>query len=151
VAGITSVLSNIVLDSWPMASILLFGGDEALLEGLSQSLVALGHVPVVAHSISEVGELARRESPLLVIADRAVVRGLDLVGLPLLALGPLVLYRRSDEVAEPLHPTMQRAVLADLTLPLERNRLMALVQRMEARSRLTGRSGRTTPTETRAQ
>jgi DNA-binding NtrC family response regulator len=138
-----------MLDSWPMASILLFGGDEALLEGLSQSLVALGHTPAVAHSLSEVADLAQREPPLLVIADRSIVRGLDLVGLPLLALGPLVLYRRTHEPAEPLHPTMQRAVLADLTLPLERNRLMALVQRMEARSRTTGRTSGKTPTESR--
>jgi DNA-binding NtrC family response regulator len=130
-----------------MAPILLFGGDEALLEGLSQSLVALGHTPSVAHSLSEVGEFARREAPLLVIADRSIVRGLDLVGLPLLALGPLVLYRRANEIAEPLHPTMQRAVLADLTLPLERNRLLALVQRMEARSRSTGRISGNTPRE----
>jgi hypothetical protein len=38
-----------------------------------------------------------------------------------------------------LSPTVQRVVLADLTLPLERNRLMALVQHVEDRAKTTGR------------
>jgi hypothetical protein len=41
-----------------------------------------------------------------------------------------------------LSPTVQRAVLADLTLPLERNRLVALVQHVGQRAQATGR-GRT--------
>jgi hypothetical protein len=38
-----------------------------------------------------------------------------------------------------MSPTLQRAVLADLALPLERNRLIALVQHVGERAKTTGR------------
>jgi CheY-like chemotaxis protein len=79
-----------------MASILLVGGDEALLEGLAQMLAHAGHVPHAAHSVPDAIEVA------------ASAR-------------------------------LQRLVLADLDLPLERHRLLALVQRVDERARATGR------------
>jgi len=47
-----------------------------------------------------------------------------------------------------LAPALQRALLADLALPLERNRLLALVQHVEERARATGRRSHDTPTST---
>jgi DNA-binding NtrC family response regulator len=135
-----------------MATILLAGEDAALLEGLVQSLVALGHSPSVALSLAEARETAvRGEAPLMLVIDRRFLdgTGTEVLGVPLAPGGTLVLYRTPGRAAGTLAPPLQRAVLADLTLPLERNRLVALVQHVEERARATGRGPRHTPRETR--
>jgi DNA-binding NtrC family response regulator len=135
-----------------MTHVTLIGEDVALLEGLAQSLAALGHVPTVARSFSEARELSGARPPLVVVADRALASGAgaDLLSVPLAAGGARVLYRTTNTPLAPLLPALQRAVLADLTLPLERHRLAALIQSVGERSRLTGRATRHTPTEGRA-
>jgi DNA-binding NtrC family response regulator len=124
-----------------MPQILLVGSELPLLEGLSQSFAALGFAPVVAQSLHEARELAATHAPLVAVVSRrlAAESSAETLSIPLSAGGALVLYStgRVDPVA--LSPTMQRSVLADLTLPLERNRLMALVQHLEDRARATGR------------
>jgi DNA-binding NtrC family response regulator len=135
-----------------MATILLAGEDPALLEGLVQSLVALGHDPSVALSLAEARDTAARGSaPLMLVIDRGFVdgTGMEVLSVPLAPGGTLVLFRTPGSSASALLPPLQRAVLADLTLPLERNRLVALVQRVEERARITGRSPRHSPRETR--
>jgi DNA-binding NtrC family response regulator len=135
-----------------MATILLAGEDAALLEGLVQSLVALGHSPSVALSLAEARDTAVRSgAPLMLVIDRGFVdgTGTEVLSVPLAPGGTLVLYRPPGSSAGTLSPPLQRAVLADLTLPLERNRLVALVQHVEERARATGRSPRHTPRETR--
>lgn len=135
-----------------MTSVLLVGSDVALLEGLAQSLGALGHQPAVARSLIEAREMAGACMPLVVVADRALASGAgaELLTIPLSAGGARVLYRTAAAPLAPLLPALQRAVLADLTLPLERHRLAALVQSLGARARTTGRATRDTPTEGRA-
>jgi DNA-binding NtrC family response regulator len=135
-----------------MATILLAGEDPALLEGLVQSLVALGHNPSVALSLAEAREAAvRGDAPLMFVVDRGIVdgSGTEVLGVPLAPGGTLVLYRMPGSPPGALPQPLQRAVLADLTLPLERNRLVALVQHVEERARATGRTPRHTPRETR--
>ena len=135
-----------------MATILLAGEDAALLEGLVQSLVALGHNPSVALSLAEARDTAARGgAPLMLVIDRGFVdgTGTEVLSVPLAPGGTLVLYRTPGSSAGTLPPPLQRAVLADLTLPLERNRLVALVQHVEERARVTGRTPRHTPRETR--
>jgi hypothetical protein len=134
-----------------MATILLAGEDSALLEGLVQSLIALGHNPSVALSLAEARETATRgRAPLMLVVDRGFVdaTGTEVLGVPLAPGGTLVLYRTPGSAAGALSAPLQRAVLADLMLPLERNRLVALVQHVEERARATGRSPRHTPRET---
>ena len=132
--------------------ILLIGADVALLEGLSQSLAALGYAPSTATSLREARELAAPEPPLISVVDSAIARsaGADIVGLPLALGGALVLYHRPGTQPALLSPSLQRAVLADLALPLERHRLIALVQHVAERARTTGRRRRDTPPEQRA-
>jgi hypothetical protein len=66
--------------------------------------------------------------------------------LPLARGGALLLYRSNvDTQPVPLAPALQRAALADLTLPLERHRLVALIQRVDERARATGRSRQKAP------
>ena len=131
-----------------MATILLIGSDEALLEGLAQSLTALGHRALMPHDVAEAVDIATAHPPLLaVVAQTSLRDDPRALRIPVVPGGALVLYRT------PLsQPTMvagaQRNVLAELVLPLERNRLLALVHHLEERVRVTGReSHRTTPTE----
>jgi DNA-binding NtrC family response regulator len=136
-----------------MTHVLLVGGDVALLEGLAQSLAAQGHVPTVASSLADAREVAMTEPPLVLVVNRSLASsaGADLLAIPLAAGGARLLYRAASVPLAPLLPALQRSVLADLTLPLERHRLSALVQSLGERARATGRSLRPTPPDTRAQ
>ena len=53
-----------------MTQILLVGSDGPLLEGLAQSLAAMGHTPRVATSIAEAQEAAAAAPPLILLASR---------------------------------------------------------------------------------
>jgi DNA-binding NtrC family response regulator len=126
-----------------MPQILLVGSELPLLEGLSQSFAALGFSPVVAQSLHEAREFASAHAPLVAVVSRrlAAESSADTLSIPVSAGGALVLYSTGRVDPVNLSPTMQRSVLADLTLPLERNRLMALVQHLEDRARAAGRGG----------
>lgn len=132
--------------------IVLVGEDSALLEGLAQSFAALGYAPRVTETLHDAREAGAAAPPLLAVVDRALANqaSADALAIPLAPGGALVLFRGSAEAGLPVAPTLQRAVLADLTLPLERNRLMALAQHVSDRVRATGRSRRPTPPEQEA-
>jgi hypothetical protein len=67
------------------------------------------------------------------------------VTLPLSPGGAMIVYGTSHD-EQPFLPTkLQRATLAHLVLPLERHRLLALVQSFDSRSRTTGRRLREEP------
>ncbi len=136
-----------------MTHVLLVGSDVALLEGLAQSLAAQGHSPAVATSLSEGRELALMLPPLVLVVNRSLASssGAELLAIPLAAGGARLLYRGATMPLAPLLPALQRSVLADLTLPLERHRLAALVQSLGERARATGRTLRPTPPDNRAQ
>ena len=134
-----------------MSTVLLIGTDSALLEGIAQSLAAVGHGPRFAASVSEGIEAATSEPPLVAVVERALaLQDPGVVRLPLVSGGALLLYRTEGGDVATLTPAIQRAALADLTLPLERHRLVALVQHVEERVRATGRGRRQTPPEQRA-
>lgn len=132
--------------------VLLVGGDGALLEGLSQSFAALGYVPQVASTLHEAREAALTAAPLMAVVERelAAESGADALAIPLAPGGALVLFHGTVDVRPAISPTLQRSVLADLTLPLERHRLVALAQHVQERARATGRGKRTTPPEQQA-
>jgi DNA-binding NtrC family response regulator len=133
-----------------MASIVLIGTDHALLEGLAQTLAAAGYRIALADSTQDAAAAAVGEPPLVVIIDRATaLRSPREAGFPGIALAPggsIVLYHGTDDAPLVLPPALQRLTLADLTLPLERQRLLALVQSVTARARSRGRDE--TPDET---
>jgi DNA-binding NtrC family response regulator len=130
-----------------MTQILLVGSDAPLLEGLSQSLAALGHTPHVAATLHEAREFAASAPPLIAVVERALaaVGSAELLRIPLSPGGALVLYQSAGSQPVTLAPALQRTVLADLPLPLERNRLAALAQHVEERARATGRSASQEP------
>jgi DNA-binding NtrC family response regulator len=133
-----------------MTHVLLVGGDVALLEGLAQSLAAQGHAPAVSTSLAEARDLAMSDPPLALVVNRALASssGAELLAIPLAAGGARILYRAATIPLAPLLPALQRSVLADLTLPLERHRLSALVKSLGERARATGRDLPRAPGET---
>ena len=133
-------------------NVLLVGEDAALLEGLAQSFAALGYTPRVALSLHDAREGAVIDPPLLAVIDSALAAeaSSDALAIQLSPGGALVLYHGSSGDRPVIPPTLQRAVMADLALPLERNRLIALAQRVSERVRATGRSRRETPPEQQA-
>lgn len=124
-----------------MTQILLAGTDLPLLEGLAQSLAAAGHSPFVTASLAEARESAAVAPPLITVVSHVLASEspAEALAIPLAPGGALVLYRSVGSLAVTLPANVQRAVLADLTLPLERNRLLALVQHVQERAKATGR------------
>ena len=124
-----------------MTRILLVGDDLPLLEGLAQSLASSGFTPIVAQTLAEAREIAVHDAPLVAIVSRALAAAAsaDTLSIPVAPGGALMLYRAVGSPLVTFSPSIQRAVLADLTLPLERNRLIALVHHVDERARVTGR------------
>ena len=123
-----------------MATILLIGTNDALLEGLSQSLINAGHTTYHAHSASVGVEIALANRPLVVVVERrSAETDPDALRIPLASGGAVLLCHTEGDASNPLPPALHRHVLADLTLPLERNRLHALIYRVADRARVTGR------------
>ena len=138
-----------------MAIVFLIGSEDGLLEGIAQTLAAAGHQPRVFHGVPDAHARARGEVPLVAVVERSLaVSDAAALRLPLAVGGATLLYRSGAEAAEngALSLAVQRLVMAELTLPLERHRLLALIQRVEERARVTGRGARgtDTPPEQRA-
>jgi DNA-binding NtrC family response regulator len=123
-----------------MATILLIGTDGALLEGVAQLLAGSGHKTSTAHTLAEGRALAAVQRPLAVLVETGMALE-DPQGIPApMARGGAVLLYRTDERPSAIIPAaLQRLVLADLALPLERHRLLTLVRCMADRAFVTGR------------
>jgi len=131
-----------------MATVVLVGSDVTLLEGVAQTLAAAGHRPRLSRTVTEVRELASVSPPLVLVAERTL--GADSRRIPLAPGGALVLFHSAGEPDAALPLAVQRAALAELTLPLERQRLVALVNYVEERAARAGRASKPTPPEHRA-
>lgn len=123
-----------------MATILLIGTDGALLEGVAQLLAGSGHLTATAHSLAEGRAIAALQQPLAVLVDTGLARE-DPQGIPapMARGGAVLLYRTDERPSAVIPPVLQRLVLADLALPLERHRLLTLVRCMADRALVTGR------------
>jgi hypothetical protein len=138
-----------------MASIIFIGSDLTLLEGLAQTLAAAGNRVRIAETLHDGSILAAADPPLIAVVERRIALETTHggIGTPAVALAPggsVVLYHGTDDTPIPLPATLQRLTLADLTLPLERQRLVALVHSVDERFRSRGRDQTPTPPETRA-
>lgn len=132
--------------------VLLVGPDSALLEGLAQSFAAMGYSPTVRETLHDARESASLRPPLLALVDSelAAQASAEALAISLAPGGALVLYHSAPDKQQAVPLALQRSVLADLTLPLERKRLLALAQHVSERVRATGRTRRRTPPETEA-
>jgi hypothetical protein len=124
-------------------NVILVGTDDALLEGLAQSFAAGGLKPHVVGTLYDAGELAAEERPIMVVVDREIAlrTPADVLAVQLAPGGSVVLYRghSADQELAVTPPMLQRSVLAELSLPLERNRLTALAMHVHGRAITTGR------------
>jgi DNA-binding NtrC family response regulator len=129
-----------------VAKVILVGSDVALLEGLAQTLVGFGHDVSFAATVAEAAAPLSEHLPAIaVVSSQALEEAGMGMTLPLMPGGALIVYGTSH-ADQPFLPTkLQRATLAHLVLPLERHRLVALVQSFESRSRTTGRSTQDEP------
>jgi hypothetical protein len=125
-----------------VAKVILVGADTALLEGLAQTLLGLEHNVLFATTVGEVAGLASDNMPALTIVSSAALEDAGFGALPLTLGSAMIVYGASHDERPFLPPRLQRATLAHLVLPLERHRLVALIQSFESRSRTTGRSVR---------
>ena len=132
-----------------MTQILLIGSELPLLEGLAQTFASMGFKPMVAASLHEGRDLATAQAPLVAIVSREIASQApaETLGIPVARGGALVLYRSTGTPLVTFPASVQRAVMADLALPLERNRRVALVQHVDQRAKVTGRSGADDPAQ----
>lgn len=131
-----------------MAVMLLVGADTALIEGIAQVLAAAGHQVLTASSLAEASFVATSAPPLLAVVDRTLLGTVtDTRSIGLAPGGALVAF---GDPGVPLPAPVRRSVLAELRLPLERARLVALALHVEDRARRTGRDAVVeTPPESR--
>ena len=119
--------------------ILVVGRDSALLEGISQALATLGHPIKVAGSLEEARDVSPSAGFDVAVVQRALLEGAAPV--PLRPGGVLVLFRSQGEQSgrATLSPSLARLLLAEVELPLERQRLVALIKHTMARMRTVDR------------
>ncbi len=126
-----------------MAKVILVGADVALLEGLAQTLIGFGHDVLFAATIGEVAGALNEDLPAIAVVSSEALEDEGLgTTLPITPGGAIIIYGKSHTEKLFLPPKLQRSTLAHLVLPLERQRLIALVQSFDIRSRTTGRSRR---------
>ena len=126
-----------------MAKVILVGADTALLEGLAQTLLGLEHDVLFATTVEEAAGMANDNVPALTVVSSDALEEAGLGATLPLSLGSALIVYGTSRGERPFLPTrLQRATLAHLVLPLERHRLVALIQSFENRSRTTGRSMR---------
>ena len=123
-----------------MASILVVGPDAALLEGVAQTLVGAGHQVQTASDIPEALQSLGDNRPLLALVSCEELQGRGPMMQAMVAQGGAVLAFHCDDDDSRLPYRIKRNTLAELKLPLERQRLLALVKYVENRARAAGRA-----------
>jgi DNA-binding NtrC family response regulator len=123
-----------------MALLLIVGTDAALIEGMSQTLTGAGHEVMFARGLAEAIEAAGDLRPLVLLVERSAIDEIrSTLRVPQAEGGAILVFHPEDTVSPPLPHRLQRATLAELELPLERQRLLALVHYVEKRAFTVGR------------
>jgi hypothetical protein len=133
-----------------MTTTLVIGSDEGVLEGVAQALAAAGLRCHIVRSIAEAAAVLGEIRPVVVLIERACAAEPEFFRVRLPPGTAVVLYRDDADPTPPLPTPVQRMTLADLLLPLERQRLIAMVQRLTARAVAAGRAPSDAPSEERA-
>ena len=125
-------------------NVILVGTDAALLEGLAQSYASSGFKPNVVSSLIDACELSVESRPIVALVERdlAMASPGDAMSIQLASGGSLALFHGGDSAGmTPIR--LQRSVVAELILPLERARLMALTRSLAGRAEVAGKVKRT--------
>lgn len=122
-------------------AVLLIGADAALLEGVAQTLAGAGFQTRIAIGGAPRADEVEGAPPLVVMIERPLaLERPELLRVPVASGGALLLFHGLGAPAAALPLGVPRLILADLALPLERHRLLALLQRVQERARITGRT-----------
>lgn len=122
-----------------MTALLLVGTDQALIEGIAQILTAGNHQLYFSPSLAEALETVGDVRPLLVLVERSAIDEMRMtLRVPLAQGGAFVVFHGDDTAPTPLPHRVRRATLAELELPLERQRLLALIRYVENRAQTVG-------------
>jgi CheY-like chemotaxis protein len=123
-----------------VALILVVSADKSFVEGISQTLSGAGHLVLSVNDAAEAIAL-RGPRPLVALVNREELDEVsDAAIIPLAKGGALVTYTTTDDATPSVPFRLRRATLADLQLPLEKKRLLALVKFVEDRAYTSGRS-----------
>jgi len=122
-------------------NVILVGTDAALLEGLAQSYATNGFTPHVVPTLIDACEIAAESAPILAVVSRdlALASVGDALAIQLAPGGSLALYHGGDS-ADATPALLARSVVAELVLPLERLRLVALTKSLAGRATVVGRT-----------
>lgn len=122
-----------------MASLLVVGTDSALIEGIAQTLTARGHELFYAPSLADALDTVGGARPLVVLVERSSIDEIRMtLRVPLAPRGAFLVFHAEGTPNAPLPHRVQRATLAELELPLETQRLLALVRYVENRAHTLG-------------
>jgi hypothetical protein len=122
-----------------MTALLLVGTDNALIEGIAQILTAADHQLYFAPTLAEALETVGDVRPIMILVERSAIDEIRMtLRVPLAPGGAFVVFHGEDASPAPLPHRVQRATLAELELPLERQRLLALVRYVENRAQTVG-------------
>jgi len=123
-----------------MALLLIVGTDAALIEGTSQTLTAAGHQLLFSPTLLEALDSVGDSRPIVVLVERSAIDEIRMtLRVPLAEGGAFLVFHGEDSPVLPMPPRVQRATLAELELPLEGKRLLALVRYVETRAQIVGR------------
>ena len=122
-----------------MTALLLVGTDNALIEGIAQILTAGDHKLFFAPSLADALETVGDVRPIMILVERSAIDEIRMtLRVPLAQGGAFVVFHGDDATPAPLPHRVQRATLAELELPLERKRLLALIRYVENRAQTVG-------------
>jgi len=123
-----------------MALLLIVGTDNALIEGMSQTLTGAGHEVMFSRSLAEAIESVGDLRPLVLLVERSAIDEIrSTLRVPQAEGGAILVFHPEDTVSPSLPHRLQCATLAELELPLERQRLLALIRYVEKRAHTVGR------------
>ena len=123
-----------------MALLLIVGTDTPLIEGISQTLTLVNHHLLFARSLGDALDAVGDLRPIVVLVERSAIDEIRMtLRVPLAEGGAFIVFHREDTIASPMPHRVQRATLAELELPLEGPRLLALVRYVENRAQIVGR------------
>lgn len=112
------------------------------MEGVAQTLLSSGFRVACARSREEAAMSIAEELPLiLLVASDQTIRHPELLLLPRLPGGASILWYSVPGTEAPLASSVRRHALAELRLPLERQRLVALARHVAERAAKSGRLG----------
>jgi hypothetical protein len=123
--------------------VLIVGGDPAVQEGVLQSIRAAGLSAEVCPDLSCARDSLEEVSPLALVVHETLASAVsELRHSAPSASSAVILFRDGTGTRTPFTQSFGRSVIAELTLPLERARLVALLTHIVMRARQTGRDKR---------